>query len=198
MFRNSVALVTHYRIIVVKVGRGNPAIESTGTGVDGAATAHRTEMPFAKMTRGITQWFERLGDRDLLRPKRVTPLETPESIGMSPGQHTAARRRTNRRGGVKTIHPQTRRRHGVQIRRLENRMTRVTDIAPTLIVSHAQNNIGKVDRLRPGCAGKSHEQDDPRDDPLAWQRPDGGGLTGPLTARVNFVISHHVSSIDRD
>src|SRR4030042_760404 len=99
-------------------------------------------MPLPEVAGGIAGGLEGLGDRGLLRPDRMAPLETPETIWVPACHHAAPRRRADRGGGVEAVEPQGLRRELVEIRCLQDAVAVVGHVTPALVVRHAQYDIG--------------------------------------------------------
>ena len=98
-------------------------------------------MPFPKMSGCITGIFEKMSDCSFLGPNRIARSKDSITIGVTPGQHTSAGRRTTRLS-IKIIETQTRKCHLVQIGCLNIRMMVIPNFLPTMIIPHQENNIG--------------------------------------------------------
>jgi hypothetical protein len=99
-------------------------------------------MPFAEMARRVTGSLERFGDGDLLRAKRVSPLEAAEAVGVAARHHAAAGGRTHGGSGVEAVEPQGFGGHAVEVGRLEVLVAVIRHIAPALVVGHDEYDVG--------------------------------------------------------
>ncbi len=119
----------------------------------GALGLDRPEMPFAEMPCHVAGRLQRLGQRNLLGPKRPVRRKTARPVWIPAGHHTGPRGRAKRGRGIETLEAQAFGSHAVQLGRLEHRVAVVARIPPPLIVGHDQQDVGPGGsrRLRTGC-----------------------------------------------
>ena len=67
------------------------------------------------------------------------------------GQDARPRRRADRAGGIKAIKPKAVGGHVIEVRRLEDRMLVVAGLAPSLVISHYEDDVGS----RPYAFGRT-------------------------------------------
>ena len=71
------------------------------------------------------------------------------TIGMSSGEAAAASGTTNRRGGVPAVETKPFGRHLVEVRRADKGMSLIACVAPSVVVSHAEDDVGLFGGERP-------------------------------------------------
>lgn len=71
------------------------------------------------------------------------------TIGMSSGEAAAASGATNRRGGVPTVETKPFGRHLVEVRRADKGTSLIACVAPSVVVSHAEDDVGLFGGERP-------------------------------------------------
>ena len=104
------------------------------------------QMPFAKMRRRVTGLFGDLTNSHFLFAQRHAGPEDPHAVRMPPGQHAGPRGRATLLR-VKAVAAQPRRRHRVDVWRLDFCEAVVTHIAPALVIRHAEDDV-RFRRLR--------------------------------------------------
>ena len=66
----------------------------------------------------------------------------PGPVVRSSREYTGAGWRTYRRSGIKPVEAQAAGRHGIEIRRLEDRVIVIAGQPPALVVGHDQDDVG--------------------------------------------------------
>ena len=80
------------------------------------------------------------------------------AVRMAAGHHAGPRRRATRMRGVEAVEAQARGGHGVEVGRLDLLQAVVADVAPALVIRHAEDDVRlacarrvPAPRLLPGC-----------------------------------------------
>ena len=99
-------------------------------------------MPFAEVSRGIPGFLQRLRERFFLKSECVAMTEHSGSIIAPPREQRGAGGRADGIARIEAVKPQPIGRHGVKVRRLEQRMLVVACLPPTHVIRHDENNVG--------------------------------------------------------
>ena len=134
-------VAAHDRMQVEKVGDRNPRIKSEDTRMQRillkdrcSRTTKAVEVPFTKVASGVTRIPHRLRDGLFLSAQRITVSLHARAIVTSACQQGGPGGRAIRGTRVESIKPNTRRRHLIQMRRLQQRMTVIASLAPALVI----------------------------------------------------------------
>lgn len=101
------------------------------------------EVPFAEVSGCVACLFQRLGEGDFFGFKMAdVGGVNAVTIGMSSGETAAAGGTTNWRGGVPAVETKPFGRHLVEVGCANKRMPLVACIAPSVVVGHAEDNVG--------------------------------------------------------
>ena len=105
-------------------------------------------MPLAEVASGVALLFKNRSDGYFGRFKHALHGEgDAKAIGIASGVATSPGRRTHRGGGVEAGESHSFGLHLVEVGSLEVRVTIVSSIAPTLIISHQEDDIWAICRL---------------------------------------------------
>ena len=139
---------THDGVEVEEIGDGIPMVEAKDSGVMGvvfenrsAGTAVTIEVPFSKVTGGVSCLFEGCREGFFLPSQGVSVVEDGGAIVAPAGENRGAGGRAIWRG-VESVEAEAIFGHRVEVGSLENRVTVVAGFAPTLIVSHDEDDVG--------------------------------------------------------
>ena len=168
----AVARHFHWRAIAAEgpvgvepVGNGKPFVETEMAGmqwiVGGKCPAlswlAAAEVPFAKMCGGIADFFDGLREGHLLFSQGHSGPESSAAVWIPAGHDTGAGRRATWMRRVEAIETQPGGGHRVEVGCWNFFQAVVADVAPTLIIRHAENDV------RSGCRFGGKEAGDERD-----------------------------------
>lgn len=74
------------------------------------------------------------------------------TIGMSSGEATASGGAANRRGGIPAVETKPFGRHFIKVRRENKGMSLVACVAPSVVIGHAEDDVGWFGGERPALA----------------------------------------------
>ena len=101
------------------------------------------EVPFSKVPGGVACSFQRLGESDFFGFKMADVGGVDAvTVGMSSGEAAASSGATNWGGGVPAIEPKPFSRHFIKVRRADKGMSLVACVAPSVVVGHAEDDVG--------------------------------------------------------
>ena len=139
----------------------------------------RAKMPLAKVAGGVTLFLEQLRQRQLLWFYVAAVGERNSiAIRMAPRYAAPARRAANRRRGIKPIELQAAFGHCVEVWRLDDLVSVKTNITPSQIIGHEENDVGLLSGKatgqsqdkKKGTKKPAHAGDDRRET-YCWQKP---------------------------
>ena len=109
------------------------------------------QMPFAKVSCGVTSILKRGRQHFLLLVYGLTDSECTSTIIGAAGKHRCASGCATWCTGVKPIHTQAIGCHVVEVGSFQNGMTVIAGLRPTHVVSHQEDDIRR--RARGACVG---------------------------------------------
>ena len=130
------------RIVVIEVQPDNPLVEAHASGVAWRVRLAGTEMNLAENPRDVTGILEGFSNGLFMRTHIATVIRHLRAYWVAPRHDTRASWRTNRSRRIETIEHEAVARHRIQFRSLHEGMAVVSDIAPTLVVGHDQDDVG--------------------------------------------------------
>ena len=148
------AVAAEVRVVIEEIQADTPLVEAAAARADWTLCLCRPDVPLAEHAGDVTGRFQFLGNRRLLRTHVAAVVCDLDAKRMPPGQHTAPRRRANRRGGIESIKDKARAGHGIEVWRLNDRMPVVAGVAPTLIVRHDEHDVRSGGRTDHGGCEK--------------------------------------------
>ena len=114
--------------------------ERVGFGDDLAGAGDAVEVPLSEMSGGVAGVANERGERGFLGAQLHSGPEDAHAVRVPSGEHCGAGGRAGLLG-VEAVEAQPRGRHGIEVRGLDFGEAVVADVAPALVVGHAEDDV---------------------------------------------------------
>ena len=150
------------------VGNREPFVEPEVAGMQRVAGGQRparaglatAQVPFPEVPGAIADGLDRLRDGHFLLAQRHSRPEHPAAVRVAPGHHARPRRRATRMRRIEPVEAQAGGCHGVEVGRPDRLESVVTDVAPALVIRHAEDDVGLARSAGCRCRRLGPDQSD--------------------------------------